>query len=62
VAAAVVNPPAFENPMKKVDPNAQVNFREQLDFIRSVSKPDVKDQSPVYPDEPVEHALEKLVC
>jgi hypothetical protein len=47
--------------MKKVDPNAQVNFREQLEFIRSVSKPDVKDQIPVYPNEPVERALEKLV-
>ena len=56
----MVNPIALEQVLKKVDANAQVNFREQLNFIRSVSNPDVKDQVPVYPNEPVERALEKL--
>jgi hypothetical protein len=38
-----------------VSKDAQVNFRRQLDFINSISKPEVLDQDPVYPNEPIEH-------
>ena len=44
----------------KVSKDAQVNFRRQLDFIRAISNPDVKDQEPVYPDEPVEIVLQNI--
>ena len=44
----------------KVNKDAQVNLRRQLDFIKSISNPDAPDQAPVYPDEPIELVLKNI--
>jgi hypothetical protein len=43
-AAAIPNPHVADmGPANKVSLNGQVNLKRQLDFIKSLSNPDVKD-------------------
>jgi hypothetical protein len=63
VAAAAVIPNSQQvekDPANKVSSNAQVNLKKQLDFIKSFSNPDVKDQVPVDPREPIEIAIKAI--